>query len=106
MHGVRDGLVVDGVEQGLYPQSTGLWGRRHEIRGGVGATTLPGRTGQGGPDSGHEVGVRVAGDEFHTGQATGGQVAEKPSQPAPSSAPVTCKPSISLCPSLIHARRK
>ncbi len=61
-------------------------GVRHQVRGVVRSTVLPGRSGHGGADGGHQTDVGFGSGDLDPGQAAGGQATGKDaSQPAPSS---------------------
>lgn len=95
------GLVIDKVQQRPPPRLSALRGRGHQVRSVVGATPPPRRPGQRGLDRRDEFGVSVAGHERNSGEVGAVRSRKNPSQPAPSSALVTCTPRISWCPSAL-----
>jgi hypothetical protein len=72
VHGGRVGLVIDRVQQRPHPAPRGLRGHAHEIRGVMSAASLPAGPREGRADRLDQPAVRVAGDQGHASQATGG----------------------------------
>ena len=72
------GLVVDRVEHGLDRGPQTLRNHCHQVSGVVGATALPGRSGQVRGDSLNQARVGVRGDKPHPRKSPGHQVGEQP----------------------------
>jgi hypothetical protein len=81
VHRAGVGLVIDRVQQRPDPRPARLGADRHQVRGVVGATALPGRAGQRGADRVDQPAVRIGGDQLNAAEAAGGQVPEE-RQPA------------------------
>ena len=77
VHRGRVGLVVDRVQHRLDRRPHALRGHAHQVRGVVGAASLPGRAGQVRRDRLDQPGVGVAGDQPDPGQAAGDEVGEE-----------------------------
>ena len=72
------GLVVDRVEHGLDSGPQTLGNHCHQVSGVVGATALPGRSGQVRGDSLNQARVGVRGDKPYPRKSPGHQVGEQP----------------------------
>ena len=77
VHGGGADLVEHRVQHRLDPAPGVLGTDRHQVRGVVGSTPLPGRTRECGSDRVDQSGVGVAGHQGDPGRAAGDQVLEE-----------------------------